>query len=500
MTGSSRPTGEPQPTSTADAEVTAPSSEALRLRQLLRYNDPAAPVTIPLILVLYWKYPSAVLLILVVGLLGTVALQRVALSYARRGRTADGAIAMAFGIWCQTLNTGIFAPQAWPLTTVFSILAVVIALPFVHGRQLVGLIGGATAILTVGGIFATLPPIISLDPVPDTLLRVLVTVGSLIGAVLCMLSIWQSGQRMQETIDATRASNDALRESERTLEAKVEVRTAELELSRRELEVSRDEAVEANRAKSNFLANMSHELRTPLNAIIGYGEMLQEDAETITAEHLLDIDRIVRSGHYLLSLVNGVLDMSRIEAGKMGAHLEDFDLDALLRDVGEIARPLAGANANRLETVVPQRLGTMHSDATKVRQVLLNLLGNASKFTRNGVIIIGASGEADPTGVEWIEMTVTDTGIGMTAEQLDRVFDAFVQAEDTTVRDFGGTGLGLTISRQFCEILGGTVSAHSVVGRGSTFTVRLPRRASIFLQEATDGPALPSSGSVRGRE
>jgi signal transduction histidine kinase len=429
---------------------------------LLRANEPAAPVTVVLILLLYWRYPAPALIVLEMGLLLTIAAQRIARTYARLGRTSLAATALVIGIWCQTTTTGIFAPRLWPLTSVFSILAVIIALPFVPGRQLLRLIVGASAILAVGAIFASFDPIVSFEPVPDTLMRVLVPVGSLIGAVLCMLSVWQSGVRMQETIDDTIVANEALRESERTLERKVEARTAELA-------IARDQALDASRAKSDFLANMSHELRTPLNAIIGYGELLEEEAAERGDDYVLDISRVVSSGRYLLSLINGVLDLSKIEAGKMEVVVEDFDLDELLCDVeGTIGR-LVAKQRNKLEVVKADSLGRMRSDPTKVRQILFNLLGNACKFTADGNISLVIERSDDV-----LRFTITDTGTGMTEEQLARVFDAFVQAEGTIARDYGGTGLGLTITRQFCEILGGRIAATSTPGSGSTFTVSLP--------------------------
>jgi signal transduction histidine kinase len=420
------------------------------------------------ILLLYLLlYRAPILIVLEVGLLLTVVAQRFARHYAQSNRVGVAITLLVIGVWCQTVTTGIFAPRLWPLTAVFSILAVVIALPFVTGKHLLRLIIGATGILTVGAIFAYFNPLITFKPLPDTLLRVLVPVGTLAGAVLCMLSIWQSGARMQETIDDTMAANEALRESERTLERKVEARTAELA-------VARDEALNASRAKSDFLANMSHELRTPLNAIIGYSELIEEEAAERGDSYMLDIGRIASSGRYLLSLINGVLDLSKIEAGKMDVQFEDFDLDDLLGEVEGTIGPLVNQNSNRLEVIKPRPLGTMRSDPTKVRQVLLNLLSNACKFTQEGVISLTARAD-DSDGAELIGFKIRDTGVGMTPVQLDRVFDAFVQAEDSTARDFGGTGLGLSITRQFCEILGGSVDAHSQAGVGSTFTVRLPR-------------------------
>lgn len=230
------------------------------------------------------------------------------------------------------------------------------------------------------------------------------------------------------------------------------------------------EAETANRAKSSFLANMSHELRTPLNAIIGYGELLHEEAEERDDQPLLeDLGRIGMAARHLLSLINEVLDLSQIEAGRVQIEIAEIEIDSLLQEVGETVRPLAARNGNGLKIECPADIGTIESDPTKLRQVLFNLLANAAKFTRDGVITVGAR-----RGEDGMRFTVTDNGIGMTEEQLDRVFEEFAQADDDTRRNYGGTGLGLAISRKFCRILGGDLTAESSPGEGSRFTVELP--------------------------
>lgn len=230
------------------------------------------------------------------------------------------------------------------------------------------------------------------------------------------------------------------------------------------------EAETANRAKSSFLANVSHELRTPLNAIIGYGELLHEEAEERDDQPLLeDLRRIGIAARHLLSLINEVLDLSQIEAGRVQIEIAEIEIDSLLHEVGETVRPLAARNGNGLKIECPADIGTIESDPTKLRQVLFNLLANAAKFTRDGVITVGAR-----RGEDGMRFTVTDNGIGMTEEQLDRVFEEFVQADDDTRRNYGGTGLGLAISRKFCRILGGDLTAESSPGQGSRFIVDLP--------------------------
>ncbi|HWP75773.1 MAG TPA: response regulator, partial [Methylomirabilota bacterium] len=241
----------------------------------------------------------------------------------------------------------------------------------------------------------------------------------------------------------------------------------------------------ADRHKSEFLANMSHELRTPLNAIIGYSEMLQEDAADLGAEQFTeDLGRINAAGKHLLELINAVLDLSKIEAGKMELYLETFEVAGLVRDIAAVIQPLAGKNANRLEVQCPPETGTMRADLTKVRQALFNLLSNACKFTERGTVTLAVAREASDGG-EFIVFRVSDTGIGMTPEQLTRLFEAFSQADAATTRRYGGTGLGLALSRRLCRMMGGDVTVESAAGRGSTFTIRLP----VLVAQAAESPA-----------
>jgi len=253
---------------------------------------------------------------------------------------------------------------------------------------------------------------------------------------------------------------------------------------------------EADRHKSEFLANMSHELRTPLNAIIGYSEMLQEDAADLGAGQFTDdLGRINSAGKHLLELINAVLDLSKIEAGKMELYLESFDAAGLVRDIAAVIQPLAARNANRLEVHCPPETGTMRADLTKVRQALFNLLSNACKFTERGTIALTVAREV-VEGRDWMVFAVGDTGIGMTPEQVSRLFEAFSQADAATTRRYGGTGLGLALSRRLCRMMGGDVTVESVAGRGSTFTIRLPAEVAGTVEERARPPGEAGPRSV----
>ena len=266
-----------------------------------------------------------------------------------------------------------------------------------------------------------------------------------------------------------------------------------LEAKNDQLAAAKEAAEEANRTKSQFLANMSHELRTPMNAIIGYSEMLQEEAADLDQKGFIpDLQKIHGAGKHLLGLINDILDLSKVEAGKMTLFLEDFDVEKLVGEVAATVQPLIEKNGNTLEIECPADIGTMRADVTKLRQTLFNLLSNASKFTEHGVIRmkvdrvvsdqysvssegLGSGDVPLPTAnCRLLTFRVTDTGIGMTPEQIGRLFQAFTQADASTTRKYGGTGLGLAISRKFCQLMGGDITVASEFGVGTTFTVTLP--------------------------
>lgn len=288
---------------------------------------------------------------------------------------------------------------------------------------------------------------------------------------------------IQEKAAEIHSMNQELRMLNEHLEQSVRERTAQLEKAR-------DEAIKANQTKSQFLANMSHELRTPLNAIIGYSEMLMEEAEeegqTVFAA---DLDKIRKSGKHLLALINDILDISKIEAGKMEVYTESCDLGSLVQEVATTIQPLVDANGNRLE-VRPVE-GKLTADVTKLRQILLNLLSNASKFTKDGTVLLEINRESrdERSGFEFV---IQDTGIGMTPEQVDKLFMPFSQADSSTTRKYGGTGLGLAISQRFCNLMGGEIAVTSEFGSGSRFSFWLPAERS-----ETRASAKSASARVR---
>ena len=314
-----------------------------------------------------------------------------------------------------------------------------------------------------------LPP----TPVNDTILRAgyrarllvpLVRSGEVMGALLVRRKT--PGEFSASTVELlkTFAAQSVLAIQNARLFAEIGEKSQQLEI--------------ASQHKSQFLASMSHELRTPLNAIIGVTEMLREDAEALKQD-LEPLDRVLGAGRHLLALINDILDLSKIEAGRMELHLESFPLAPLIEDVAKTIEPMATKNGNRIVVDCRSDLGTIHADQIRFRQALLNLASNANKFTEKGTVTIAAQAQQTE-----IMIAVTDTGIGMTEEQMGKLFQEFTQASSTTASKYGGTGLGLAISRHFCRMMGGDITVESKPGEGSTFTIRLPRIVQIEQEHA----------------
>jgi signal transduction histidine kinase len=250
----------------------------------------------------------------------------------------------------------------------------------------------------------------------------------------------------------------------------------------RRLQNAKEAAEAANRLKSMFLLNMSHELRTPLNAIIGYSEMVQEEAADLgdAARHFIpDLQKVQGAGKHLLALIDSILEISKIEAGAMDLHLETFDIASMLREVVTAIQAMVEEKANTLEVRSALELRTMRADLSKVRQSLFNLLSNACKFTERGRITLTVSHASDALlPADWVTFRISDTGIGITPEQMAKLFQPFTQADASTTRQYGGAGLGLAITQRFCQLMGGDITVDSEVGKGSTFTIRLPTQVT----------------------
>ncbi len=314
-------------------------------------------------------------------------------------------------------------------------------------------------------------------------------IGLLIDATNEMLeTIQKQNNDLKGHAEELSESKEKLQDYSENLELKVESRTAELRAAMAEAEKARDASESANRAKSTFLAAMSHELRTPLTAIIGFSEMLITDAEMDgKTDSVEDLKRINSSGRHLLSLINDILDISKVEAGKMELHLENFELSGLLKEVTDAIRPLVANKENNLVVERVEKVSAMRADVIKVRQCLFNLLSNANKFTSKGEVKLTLRSFVDD-GETWVAFDVRDSGIGISPEQMTRLFKVFSQADESTSRKYGGTGLGLALTKQFCEMMGGTVTVQSELGKGSTFSIVIPARVNPLRK-----PRLPAS-------
>jgi signal transduction histidine kinase len=319
--------------------------------------------------------------------------------------------------------------------------------------------------------------------------------------VVLIMACRRSVVEMQETAERTAALEQEIRtrqQTERELARHTQAIEAAHDSQRQngerlailveELRTTQRQVESATRAKSDFLASMSHELRTPLNAILLYSELLQEEAEDQGHDGWSgDLQKIQSAGRHLLELINGILDLSKIEAGKMCLSQDTFDVRTTIRELLDTVQPLVQKNSNTLTVHIGDEVTAITADLMKTRQILLNLLGNAGKFTRQGAIRLEVR---HVDGTPFIEFTVTDTGVGMTREQCGKVFDAFTQADVTTTREYGGTGLGLAIVASFCQLMGGTISVESRLGEGSRFTVRLPLESADVAFDAQSMEAV----------
>lgn len=386
------------------------------------------------------------------------------------------ALGPAFLAGCSVLMAGqatFTGGSASPYLFAFPMLVMIAV--FLEGYRtavvvwLVGVVAGPAADGLGAGGYVTLGP-----PPGPLLAHVVFGLSGLVFAHYPS-STWKEAVASAQAHE--RAAVDALAERDLELERRSEAEC--------ELQQALAEADQASQAKSQFLASMSHELRTPLNAILGYAELLMEGTEV--EEDQADLDRIRASGEHLLSLINDVLDLSKIEAGKMDVHTEPVPVNELLHDVAKAVRPAMAARGNTLRIEAPE-LGILRGDRRRVRQVLLNLLSNATKFTERGDVLLRATTER-VHGKELVVLSVQDTGIGISEEQLGRLFQPFVQADGTSSRRHGGTGLGLVLSRRFARMMGGDVTVQSAPGCGSTFRFTLPR--------ARQRTPLPGAGSYR---
>jgi signal transduction histidine kinase/DNA-binding response OmpR family regulator len=456
------------------ADVSADAEAGLhRLRQFFLWDFVSLGAGLLLVGVAYAVLRASVLPPVAVALAAYGLLLLWARRLAERRRIVASLVTVCVGLWCLNPLLAWYLPAMFPFLGMLTLWPVVVPLPFITGRPLKRIMAVTTAVALLSAEVASLRPQPDTDRLPAAVVHVtlIVAVPLLVGLV--SLVLWQYSVRLNEILQRTRAANQALRDSERSLEEKVRQRTHEL------LE-AHDAALAATRAKSTFLANMSHELRTPLNAVLGYSEMLQEEAaEQGKPDFIPDLQRIHTAGKHLLTLINDVLDLSKVESGRMDLSLETFSISGLVREVTEVVRPLVRAGV-RLEVRLDGTLDSGYADPTKVKQALTNLLSNACKFTERGSITleVGQSGEtADPGRRLWFR--VSDTGIGMSVDELARIFQPFSQGSAVTARQYGGTGLGLAISRRFCQLMGGDITVSSERGRGSTLTLWIPAVVSV---------------------
>ncbi|MBX5481204.1 MAG: response regulator [Myxococcaceae bacterium] len=469
---------------------------ARRLEQILRWDMIFRFAAAAGVLALFAAWRSTALPILAALLVGNGALLAVARGLARSGRREGVFQLVAAGVAVLGTAISLGLPSLLPLAVILALWPVVVALPYLGGPPLKRLMILCVLVAFLDAYVASTIHYTAIqERLPGWVLQALVIAGVAGMVARLFIMLWDYSARLTRALDRMRASNEALRESERTLEAKVEERT-------REVAEARDQALEATRAKSAFLANMSHELRTPLNAIIGYSEMLMEEAEEEQLTGMIsDLSKIRAAGKHLLALINDVLDLSKIEAGRMQLSNEIFPVKLVIAEVETLGRALV-KDGVQLIVDCPVTTGQMKADPTKLRQALLNLVSNAVKFTEKGSVTVKVTRQEKRPGEEFDTMvfTVTDTGIGMTPEQQAKLFQAFVQADSSTSRKYGGTGLGLTISRKFAQMMGGDITVTSQLGVGSTFTMTLPTNLANNTDLTMEGESMLTLTSRFRRE
>lgn len=458
------------------------------------YALTAGLVTHSVFIPLFWLvgalYMSAVNIL-------SVAFYGAAIALCRRGLIRAslilGIVELIGHSWLATLTFGWKA--SFHLHSVLALeLAVLSAYSWISVRRRLVHAGLVMALyLSLGYVSSATPGWIPISPSTTTAFVIInQTIFCLATAGMLAYHTWTVVQNR----NARTSAQQEVLERTRMLEEKNEALLASEEVRELALDVALDaraEAEAASQAKSMFLANMSHELRTPLNAIIGYSEMIAEEAEDVGNDELVDeVGRICKAGRHLLSLINDILDLSKIEAGRMEVEWVEFNVADCIHDVIDTVEPLAQDNHNTLKINVADHLPSLRSDPTKLRQILYNLLSNACKFTSDGTVTLNVNSDGDH-----VRFSVIDTGIGMSQEQLSRVFVAFTQADGSTTRRFGGTGLGLAITQRFSELLGGSLSVTSQLNEGSCFEVSLPRHPDETLI-STDGSSARLRRSTLG--
>lgn len=459
-----------------------PLHPIVRLDYLVRI--PASLIIMGILLSVFLYEPIgrwAVYLSIVYGL----AWSHVAYFHARTRE--DSKAAEHLNLFVEAFLVGFFATllsfRLWP--AIAFLVASNSANLAIGGRSLAGRNSvGSLLGLAAGGLLVGFHFVPQTSPVTTALS----IVSILVYTTLFALSSYQQTRNVIKAKQELFARHNEIEEQKKELER---ARWA-AEEERAAAEEARQQAEAANQAKSAFVANMSHELRTPLNAIIGYSEMLVEDAgDSGHVDMVPDLEKIRTAGKHLLGLINSVLDLSKIEAGKMGLFIEEFSIPMIVKEVADTARPLIEKKGNKFVVQVQPMLGPLKGDVTKLKQVLLNLLSNASKFTENGTVRLDVVQERDPNGSNWTSFRVVDNGIGLTEAQIAKLFQAFSQADASTTRKYGGTGLGLAISRKFCQMMGGDITVSSTYGQGSTFAVKLPADVQNAEGEASRIYAIP---------